>query len=138
MFDYRATLWVIPPLITLDDLVHDADTVKVIWDQGTTDRTEQPVRLAGVHAPETYETGFRESRAFVVAWLAPRIGYPPYRPRLKWPLRLVTEPNTSPEPNERQSFVRWIGTISDELTGECLNDQINTFLSGHPEWGSGR
>lgn len=139
MFDYNATLWVIPPLITLPDLVHDADTVKLIWDQGTRDYTEQAVRLNGVRAPETTQQGFTQTRRFVMDWLAHRIGYPPYGPPTrKWPLRLLTQPNTALEPKERESFTRWIGTVYDLVTGECLNEDVNRYLAAHPEWPPGR
>jgi hypothetical protein len=56
----------------------------------------------------------------------------------RWPLYVMTEPNTNPEPTERRSFVRYIGTVYDYADRRrCLNVDLAGFLAQHLEWGSG-
>lgn len=121
MWDYRAQL------VKVDD----ADTLVILADQGFSGRQEEAIRLADVSAPELRDPGGPESKAFTEAWLA-------LLPVRRWPLYVMTEPNTNPEPTERRSFVRYIGTVYDYADRRrCLNIELAAFLAGHPEWGSG-
>jgi endonuclease YncB( thermonuclease family) len=121
MWDYRAQL------IRIDD----ADTIVILADQGFSGRQEEAIRLADVSAPELRDPGGAESKAFTQAWAG-------QLPLLRWPLYVMTQPNTNPEPSERRSFVRYIGTVYDYADrSRCLNDDLAAFLAQHPEWGSG-
>jgi hypothetical protein len=121
MWDYRAQLL----------RVDDADTIVILADQGFSGRQEEAIRLADVSAPELRDPGGAESKAFTQAWAA-------QLSLLRWPLYVMTQPNTNPEPSERRSFVRYIGTVYDYADrGRCLNDDLAAFLAQHPEWGTG-
>jgi hypothetical protein len=121
MFDYRAQLV----------NVADGDTLTILADQGFSGRQEEAIRLAGVSAPELRDPGGPECAAFTQAWM----GQLQLR---RWPLYVMTEPNTNPEPVERRSFVRYIGTVYDYADRRrCLNSDLAAFLAQHPEWGSG-
>jgi hypothetical protein len=122
VWDYRAQL------IRIDD----ADTIVILADQGFSGRQEEAIRLADVSAPELRDPGGAETKSFTQAWAA-------QLPLLRWPLYVMTQPNTNPEPSERRSFVRYIGTVYDYADrGRCLNDDLAAFLTQHPEWGSGQ
>jgi len=121
MWDYRAQLL----------RVDDADTIVILADQGFSGRQEEAIRLADVSAPELREPGGAETKAFTQAWSG-------QLSLLRWPLYVMTQPNTNPEPSERRSFVRYIGTVYDYADRRrCLNDDLAAFLAQHPEWGSG-
>jgi hypothetical protein len=117
MWEYRARL--IQAL--------DGDTMRLLIDTGFHGRRVEDIRLLGVHAPELREPGGGETLEFVESWLADSSA--------EWPLRLLTVPNTKPEPEERRSFVRYLGVVTEgDLS---LNAAVDNFLAGHPEWGPG-
>jgi endonuclease YncB( thermonuclease family) len=121
MWDYRAQL------IT----VTDGDTVTLLIDQGFSGRQEESIRLAGVSAPELRDPGGPEAQSFTTAWMGNLA-------LLRWPLYVMTQPNRNPEPDERRSFTRYIGTVYDYADrNRCLNADLAAFLTQHPEWGSG-
>ena len=121
MWDYRAQL------LRIDD----GDTIVILADQGFSGRQEEAIRLAGVSAPELRDPRGAESKAFTQAWAGQLM-------LMRWPLYVVTQPNTNPEPTERRSFVRYIGTVFDYADrARCLNEDLAAFLAQHPEWGSG-
>jgi endonuclease YncB( thermonuclease family) len=137
MWEYRAAL----PFsaIKLEEAIHDGDTVKILIDLGFDARTEKWIRLAGVRAPEIGQPGASATRAFVAAWLMDRAGYSAAtRRRLRWPLRIETEMTSTPEPTERTSFTRYVGTIWDASGGGSLNYEVQAYLDQHPEWPAGR
>lgn len=137
MWEYRAAL----PLggLTLDEAVHDGDTVKILIDLGFDTRTEKWIRLADVRAPEVGQMGAAETRLFTATWLSERAGHlAMMRRKLRWPLRITTEVTSTMEPSEKQSFTRYVGTIYDASGGGSLNAAINEFLAQHPEWPAGR
>lgn len=121
MWEYRAALV----------RVHDADSAVLLLDTGMGGRQEEEVRLLGVSAPELSQPGGQESKAFTVAWFAGLTV-------LRWPLLVTTVPNSSREPAERRSFVRYLATVADlAVPYRVLNDALAEYLAGHPEWGSG-
>jgi endonuclease YncB( thermonuclease family) len=121
VFDYRAQLV----------RVVDGDSAVLLFDQGLGGRQEEEVRLLNVSAPERHQAGGLECRDFVAAW----IGQLPAR---RWPLYVQTVPNTTLEPAERRTFVRYLATVRDFTDRtRCLNDDLARFLAQHPEWGSG-
>lgn len=138
IWERRATLPLYGPT-TMDDVVHDGDTVKFLIHAWGDTLTEEWIRFSGVRAPETNEPGITETRAFVANWLAVRYGAAraPQR-RRKWPFRILAEVNTRTEPDHRTTFARYLGWIYDLETGECLNEQVNNYLAQHPEWPAGR
>lgn len=122
MFDYRARLV----------RVVDADSIVAELDTGFGGRQEEEIRLLKVSAPEHYQPGGLESRDFTAAW------FRQCSATRRWPLHVITVPNTTLEPLERRTFVRYLGTISDITdTSRVLNADLALFLSQHPEWGSG-
>lgn len=121
MFDYRAA-----PV-----RVVDGDSLVLLIDVGMGARVEEEIRLLDVSAPERHQPGGPESRDFVTAWLG-------QLPARKWPLHVETVPNTSLEPLERRTFVRYLATVRDFADrARVLNADLALFLAQHPEWGSG-
>ncbi len=118
--------------------VLDGDTVRVLADLGFGTRAEVDVRLVGASAPERAQPGGRETRDWTCAWIADAL-----RGDRRWPLLVRTESTRSAEPTERRSLNRYLGVIwacgpGCEPDGPSLNEQLRTFLAGHPEWGAGR
>lgn len=138
LWEYRATVSVDPNL-SFGAAVHDGDTIKLLIDQGMNGRTEQWIRLADVHAPELSERGGQDTRQFVNGWISDRVAPNGlhFRGR-RWPLRVVTSPNTSIEPNERTTLARYVGWVYDLVDGDCLNAQVAAFLVGHTDWPTGK
>ena len=101
-------------------------------DLGLSVRAEEEIRLLGVSAPERYQPGGIESRDFAAAWFAQ------CSPPRRWPLLVSTVPNTSMEPLERRTFVRYLATVADiTQPTRVLNADLAEYLRQHPEWGSG-
>jgi hypothetical protein len=135
MFDYRAAVY----------QVTDGDTIVLTLDQGLGDRSEEPIRLIGVRAPERGEVGWLEARMFTVEWCE-RLSR-----ATRWPLYVRTLPNTSFDPTEKRSFVRWLGEVYEVMLplrinpatnwpylARNLNVEVQAFLDLHPEWGPGQ
>ncbi len=122
MWDYRAKCM----------SVHDGDTVTMLMDTGFHGRQEEHIRLFQVFAPELSQPGGPETRQFVLNWMSTW-----QLATAQWPLYVVTEKNSSTEPQEIQTLARYVGTIWDVHKKNCLNNEINVFLTGHPEWGHG-
>jgi hypothetical protein len=120
MWEYRAALI----------KIIDADTLRLEIDQGMHDRTEEDIRLLAVSAPETQDLGGAEAIEFVGIWMQGLT-------ELRWPLLVRTSPNRNPEPEERRTFIRYLGTVSNITNGQILNDDLREYLAQHPEWGSG-
>jgi endonuclease YncB( thermonuclease family) len=117
--------------------VIDGDSLIILADTGFNGRQEEHIRLLDVHAPEMSQPGGLETFGYVSEWCE-RLPS-----GVRWPIVIDTLPNTSPEPVERRSFVRYLATVreADWLPKDGpvrrLNDDIRAFLAGHPEWGSG-
>jgi endonuclease YncB( thermonuclease family) len=120
MWTYRAAL------IT----VIDGDTLRLLIDTGYHGRVEEDIRLLAVSAPETYQPGGQETTVYVSDWMHALED-------LRWPLQVVTVPNRNLEPDERRTFTRYLGTVSDIVDGRILNTDLADYLAQHPEWGSG-
>lgn len=121
MWQYRAALL----------RVVDGDSMVLTIDLGMSVRAEEEVRLLNVSAPERYQPGGVECRDFAIAWFA-------QLPVRRWPVLVETVPNTSLEPLERRTFVRYLATVRDLADPErCLNADLAEYLKQHPEWGSG-
>jgi len=124
--------------------VLDGDTIRFLLDNGLGSRQQEDIRLQDVGAPESGQPGGSETKLYVEDWLTAWAVTKDFR----WPFLVQTQPNTNPEPTERRSFVRYIGRVfpvisynpggGGEVTfGRELNADIRSFLSTHPEWGSG-
>lgn len=115
----------------------DGDTVLFLLDQGMRGRREEPLRLAGVWAPERRKFGGAEAGAFlglVFAEVEERFR----AKRRRWPFIVVTElTHGKYETAERQTIDRYVGHVWARDTGEYLNQTIADFLAQHPEWGKG-
>jgi hypothetical protein len=114
----------------------DGDTVLMIVDLGMGTFAEEPIRLVGCFAPESSHAGGKEAAHFLDLALS-EIEERAAAHHRRWPFVVVTEPNTSPEPDERRSFVRYLGSIYAPDTMECVNTEVTAFLASHPEWGGG-
>jgi hypothetical protein len=114
----------------------DGDTVLMILDLGMGVFTEEPIRLAGCFAPETSQMGGKESAKFLALTME-EVEERAAARHARWPFVVRTEPNTSPEPDERRSFVRYVGAIYALDTSEFINGDVIAFLASHPEWGGG-
>lgn len=123
---------------------HDGDSFWVLLDLGFSCRAEVELRLADVRAPEVrglaiprmMQPGGRETTEFVSGWLRSVQA----RSRRRWWLWVDTVMETTFEPDQRQSFTRYVATVYDHDRrdpAESLNAAVGTFLSGHPEWPTG-
>lgn len=130
MFDYRAVL----------TRAYDGDSFWVLNDTGGTFRWEPELRLLGVHAPELKDPGGPETRDFVNDWFAR------CDPRRKWPLYVATTLTKTFEPNQKTTLSRYLAVVwhfhGDPLVkpydpAASLNEAVDQFLAGHPEWGGG-
>lgn len=135
MFTYRAMRSDKPR-----DPGDDGDTMLLIIDLGFSMRTEQAVRLTGVTAPELRQPGGPQA-AMQLRLICEDIEDRARARRLRWPFVVATDPNTLDEPEERRSFVRWLGAVrafDNARTAEpSINIQMREFLNLHPEWGPG-
>ena len=114
----------------------DGDTVLLISDLGRGTWDEAPIRLKGCFAPERGKAGYAESAKFLDLAMS-EVEERARAHKIRWPFVVVTEKNTNPEPDERRSLVRYIGTIYAADTGECINEDVTAFLASHPEWSRG-
>ena len=118
----------------------DGDTILFILDEGLNDHAEEPIRLAGVKAPESWQAGGKESAA-QLRMICEEIEDRARARRRRWPFMVYTQPNTAPEPAERRTFARWEGVVyafDYAQAGEpSINEQMAEFLAAHPEWGGG-
>jgi endonuclease YncB( thermonuclease family) len=115
----------------------DGDTILMLLDQGLNGRAEEPLRLAGVFAPERRQHGGAEA-AFFTDELFGEVEERFRAARRRWPFIVVTEMMTSKvEATEARSFARYAAHVWARDTGEYLNQQIADFLASHPEWGHG-
>jgi endonuclease YncB( thermonuclease family) len=110
--------------------VIDGDTLRLDIDLGFHVRTQQDIRLLAVSAPETYQPGGQEATAYVSDWMHALED-------LRWPLLITTSINHNVEPEEKRTFTRYLGTITDIVDGRTLNTDLADYLALHPEWGSG-
>jgi hypothetical protein len=137
VYDYRAKL-----SDKIRDKGDDGDTILMVLDLGLSHWAEESIRLAGGTAPESYQPGGKESAQQLRLILDEAVDNAHAR-KLRWPFVVQTQPNTNPEPDERRSFVRYIGTVwtFDAFytagPAESVNDQMRAFLAAHPEWGPG-
>jgi hypothetical protein len=115
---------------------HDGDSFWVLADLGFNCRAQVELRLDGVHAPELAQPGGHETTEFVNGWLTANT-----RPRARvWPLWISVVQTATTEPGMRQSFTRYVATVwpfDRREPGQSLNDLVNAFLTGHPEWPHG-
>jgi hypothetical protein len=110
--------------------VIDGDTLRLEIDLGFHVHTQQDIRLLAVSAPETNQPGGNEARAWVTQWLD-------LSAALRWPLLVITAISRIAEPDEKRTFTRYLGTVSDIHDGRILNTDLADYLAQHPEWGSG-
>jgi endonuclease YncB( thermonuclease family) len=122
VWDYRASLV----------RVIDGDSLVVVMDTGFGGRQEETLRLLHVRAPELNQPGGPQARMFLLEW-CDRL------PLSRWPMRINTDKDSSPEPKERRTLSRYLATVSDlTATDRVLNNDVRAFLTLHPEWGPGR
>lgn len=116
--------------------VHDGDSVFVECDLGFSARHEAEIRLDAVHAPELVQAGGIETREYVSGWMAAHAAH-----NRTWPFWIEVVMTTTYEPEMRQSFTRYVGTVwpFDQRNQSVLslNYSVTVFLSGHPEWPAG-
>lgn len=106
----------------------DGDTLRVTLDQGFGDTKTLILRLRGTWAPEKWEPGGAETRAFVVDWLNR------HNPDgVAWPF-VVTTQRVRSDDHEVTTLGRYVGDVVD-AAGESLNDAVNAFVR---EQGYGR
>lgn len=115
---------------------HDGDTAVFEAELGFNVRAEVAIRLTGVRAPELSQPGGVQVRDFVNAWLAATTQASTRR----WPFWLDCVQTTAYEPDLKQSFTRYLGTVwifDQRRVEDSLNYIVNTYLTGHPEWPPG-
>jgi hypothetical protein len=114
----------------------DGDTVLMILDQGLNNFAEEPIRLAGVWAPESRQNGGPEVATFTQL-VFDEVVERATAHHQRWCFLVITEPVMGIESSQERSFVRWVGSVYALDTGECLNTTIAQFVAAHPEWGHG-
>lgn len=128
---------------------HDGDSFWVLCDSGFRQRYEPELRLDGVHAPEIrpMQPGGPETTAYINGWLKAAAGA---APRRRWPLWVDVVMVSTFEPEMDSTLERFVASVwkFDDTVGQpgggrvgavelSINYAVNTFLSGHPEWGHG-
>jgi hypothetical protein len=135
VYDYRAKLSDKPR-----DKGDDGDTILMVLDLGLSHWAEESIRLADVRAPESYQPGGKESAQQLRMILDEAVDTAVAK-RRRWAFVVHTQPNTNPEPEERRSFVRYVGEVwgyEEYMNGGLsVNRQMAAFLREHPEWGPG-
>lgn len=103
--------------------VRDADSVRVILDQGFGDTKEDPdgLRLLGVYAPELDDPGGPECHDFVQSWVDR------HRGTAKWPFVVITARRPIAD-REQESLSRYVGTVTNSDGTENLNAAIIDFI----------
>ncbi len=117
----------------------DGDTVLMIVDLGMGVHHETPIRLTGCFAPERKQQGGREAARCLNEVMAQSELRAKARGH-RWPFIVVTNRNSQPEPDERRSFVRYIGEVYafDNMgSAGSINGEVMAFLASHPEFGGG-
>lgn len=114
----------------------DGDTVLLLVDRGMNDRTEEPIRLVDVWAPERKDFGGAEA-AKLVDLVLNEVTERFTAKGLRWPFVLRTEKVRGSDEDVRRSFARWLGVLYARDTGACLNDEIIALIALHPEWSGG-
>jgi endonuclease YncB( thermonuclease family) len=115
---------------------HDGDSFWLMCDAAGDLRWEPELRLTGVRAPELRQPGGIETRDFVNAWFA---GHTAASIR-RWPFWVETLLTSAYEPEMKTTFRRYLATVwpyDQRRVEDSLNYQVNTYLSGHPEWPPG-
>lgn len=119
------------------DAGDDGDTVLMLLDQGLNGRAEEPIRLAGVWAPERRQHGGEEAAAHL-ALVFEEVEERFRAANRRWPFIVVTELiKGRHEVAEGRTFARYAAHIWARDTGDYLNAVLATFLALHPEWGKG-
>jgi hypothetical protein len=114
----------------------DGDTVLMVVDRSMNDHAEEPIRLVGVRAAESWQNGGEEIARFT-ALVFDEVVERATAHRQRWPFVVVTEPVFGLESSQRRTLTRYAGTVYAMDTGECLNRAIIDFVKAHPEWGPG-
>lgn len=120
--------------------VVDGDTLAMELDLGFNVRAREYIRLVGVWAPEIRTPDGIKARDMVADWCLGALSnydalFPPQavdQARIALPLRVKTEVNPdSPDPRERRSFTRYLGTVYALADPEnCLNEWMAARLGG--------
>jgi hypothetical protein len=124
---------------------HDGDSFWTMLDTAGDQRWEPELRLLDVPAPELNDPGGQETTDYTNGWLAAVPGRAPGR---RWYLWVETVLTRAYEPTMKMTFTRYLATVWAQEDAAwrdpgrvpfelSLNHSVNTFLSGHPEWGPG-
>lgn len=107
--------------------VTDGDTIKLVLDQGFGDTKTLAARLNGARAPERNQTGYVETKLFVIKWLAERMPS-----GVTWPL-VATSIRIKSDEHEVTTVGRYVFDVT--AAGESLTLAINAFVAerGFPQ-----
>ena len=100
--------------------VKDGDTVVVVLDQGFGDSKEVDIRLLGVWAPESNQTGGKETKEFVEGWFAKL-------PSIEWNF-VVTTVRMKTVDKEQKTFDRYVGFVTSQDGTDNLNTEVMEFI----------
>ncbi len=120
---------------------HDGDSFWVMADTGFDGRAEPELRLVDVTAPEVkpVQLGSAETTNFVNEWL---IAAESVKPARRWPLWVVTMQTTAFEPEQKQTFTRYLAWVwrfdQQDDPDATLNRAVAGMLAQHPDWPAGQ
>lgn len=116
---FRARL---PAAADVPEPVHDGDTITLLLDRGLDGtKTDVPLRLQRVLAPELSQPGGVDCRDAVLQWLVSRS-------RARWPFVVETF-RTSTDLHSKVTLARYVAEVS--AGGESLNAYLLDYVQTH-------
>ena len=113
---FRARL---PDPADVPDPVHDGDTITLLLDRGLDgSKTDTPLRLRRVFAPELAQRGGSECRAEAQHWLAQHSS-------TRWPLVVETY-RTSTDLHSKATLARYVAEVTSG--SDSLNDYLIDYV----------
>lgn len=116
---FRARL---PAGVDVPDPVHDGDTITLLFDRGLDgSKTDVPLRLREVFAPELHDVGGEECRDQALQWIV-------QRSRDRWPFVVETY-RTNTDLHSKVTLARYVADVT--AGNESLNEHMRQYVQRH-------